>query len=117
MEKTTLKSASGGRGAYSKARYSNADLTGVFQQLPGSSDYENVPANYYSGASSTSGLISSGISAVKDVLLGLFGKGDKYQVQSLKYLIEEQQKTTYILWAIIGLVAVVATVLLIKKTK
>ena len=101
-----------------RKRYSDYDASGVFQTIPGSSDYTELPASYYSGASSsTSGLISSGINAARDVLVSIFGKGDKYQVQALQLLNEEQRKTTYILWAIIGLVAAVGTVLLIKKTK
>ena len=60
-------------------------------------------------------LINTGIGATESVLLGILGKGDKYQAQALATINEEQKKTTYILWAIIAIVLVLAAFVIIKK--
>lgn len=97
-----------------KRRYSNATVDlGLFTQLPGSDDYSSVGA---SGAGfNPSSLIEKGLGTVENIVTSLWGKGDKYRVQALQYLNEEQKKTTYILWAIIGIVLVLAVILVFKK--
>lgn len=68
----------------------------------------------FSGSDIT-GLINTGLNTIENVVTGLWGKGDKYKVQALQMLNEEQKKTTYILFAIIGVVLVLAAFLIIRK--
>lgn len=80
----------------------------------GSSGTGASGSGLFSGADIT-GLINSGLSTIENVTLGLWGKGDRYKVQALQMLNAEQKKTTYILFAIIGVVLVLAAFLIIRK--
>ena len=82
------------------ARYSNADGLGTGTSGSGI-DW--------------GGIINTGIRAVEGTLLGIFGKGDKYQLLAQQRINDEQRKTTMILWAIIGIVLVVGAIILIRK--
>lgn len=99
---------------YIKTRYSNATVDlGLFNQLPGSDDYSSIGSS--GSGFNPSSIINTGLSTIENIVTSIWGKGDKYKVQALQYLNEEQKKTTYILWAIIGIVLVLAMILIFKK--
>lgn len=107
---------------YIKTRHSNAS---PFVDLGIGGDYSDVNTHQtytYSQGSGSSGLgfnpyklINTGLGTIENIVTSIWGKGDKYKVQALQYLNEEQKKTTYILWAIIGIVLVLALILVFKK--
>ena len=73
-------------------------------------------------SSSASGLFNWGIvdkliTTTGTVLSNIYGTGDKYRASALQEINEQQQKTTAILWVVIGLMAALGVVLLIRKTK
>ena len=116
-----------------RKRYSNAGVSGMFVELPGSDDYSELPANYYnsgglSGGQSGSGTTGSGafdwnnffngITHVGETFISSYwNKGSDVQASANYQLYKESQKTTYILWAVIGLMLALGVVLLIRKTK
>lgn len=101
-----------------KPRYSNYysdEMIGA----PSASDLGLPSGGSGSGLfnSSATSWINSLIDAMSTTAQSIWGKGDKYRVQALQYINDEQSKTTKILWVVIGLMIVVGAVVLIKKTK
>lgn len=90
--KTNLVGKSGGY----KPRYSNAD-------------------GWWGNGGSE--VVSTGITTTGSVLSSIFGSGDKYRANALEIINDQQRKTTAILWVVIGLMAALGVVLLIRKTK
>ena len=116
-----------------RPRYSNAGVSGMFVEIPGSNDYTELPASYYSGGGLSGGQSGSGSTgsgtwnwnSFWSDLTGLgntfissyWNKGSDVQAAANYELYKESQKTTYILWAVIGLMLALGVVLLIRKTK
>lgn len=96
-----------------RPRYSNAKIDmSLFQQIEGSNDYSNIGTgtglNYNS-------LINKLFGTTENVLVAIFGKGDKYRALALQEINEQQQKTTYVLWAVIGILLVMGIILILRK--
>ena len=108
-----------------KPRYSNYTVDpSLFVDLGSTGDQTNLPANYFqsqtgsngSGLFDASSLIGKGLDVIQNIAVSIWGKGDKYRAQALQYINDEQKKTSTILWVIIGLMAVLGAVLLIRKS-
>ena len=111
---------------YIKTRHSNAGLFGSTPTIGGTWESYGGTSGLMGGVGTTTSgssglgfnpyeLINTGLGTIENIVTSIWGKGDKYKVQALQYLNEEQKKTTYILWAIIGIVLVLALILVFKK--
>lgn len=109
-----------------KRRYSNygSGLLSNFQEIEGSSDYTELPADYYTSSSSSgSGLFdwnafSTGILNLGDSFVSsYFGKGDSYRATAYSEMLKSEQRTNTILWVVIGLILALGVFLVIRKTK
>lgn len=107
-------------------RYSNGTViaTGdVFQTIPGSDDYETLPADYYSGTTSSGssvnwgGLLGQLINGTTSVLTSMFGRTEAAQLNAYQTMYKQEQRTNTILWVVIGLVVAMGIVLVLRKTK
>ena len=107
-----------------KPRYSNYDPYVI--GAPTASDLGLSGTGLSGGASSLSsgsgmfdatGLINSALNALSSTAIAIWGKGDKYRVQALQYINDEQSRTTRILWLVVGLILIVGAVILIRKSK
>ena len=87
-----------------KHQYSNKTVTNNDGSVTETSWYEDV--DWAGGLNSISSLFSN-----------IFGKSDKYTSQMYASMYKEQQRTTTILWVVIGLMVALGVVLLIRKTK
>lgn len=56
-------------------------------------------------------------SDLSGTISSIFGKSDKYTAAAQKELIKQQNKINTILWVVVGLMAAVGIVLLIRKTR
>ena len=89
----------------------------------GTTDQGGLPGGNSGSSSTGSGVFDWGsfinnlVGTAGGVLTSIFGKGDKYVVSAQNQIIEQQRKTTTILWAVIGLMAVLGVVLVIRKNR
>lgn len=60
---------------------------------------------------------NEGLSSLTKMFGDIFGTSDKAVVNAQNQIINQQEKTMTILWVVIGLMAALGVVLLIRKTK
>lgn len=68
-----------------------------------------------SGIFNWNNLVDGIVDIGKTFVSSFWNKGDAATANALNEMYNEQKKTTYILWAIIGIVLVLAAVVIIKK--
>lgn len=108
-------------------RYSNylgegPNISGMFQELPGSNDYTELPSNFYNDTGGwtpqmTVDTINTGASALTTILTAIFGRNNIQQAGYATEMYRQEQRTNTILWVVIGLVLALIVFLVIRKTK
>ena len=101
-------------------RYSNGtvvDTGSVFQQIPGSNDYENIPTSGTSSSVNWGGLLGQLINGTTSVLTSMFGRTEAAQLNAYQTMYKQEQRTNTILWVVIGLVVAMGVVLVLRTTK
>ena len=107
-----------------RKRYSNAD-TSLFNDLGDTGDSSELPADFYSSGSGSSGSGSQFpwttlINGVRDLgvsIANIFSPAGNYLTTSYQAQLKQEQRTNTILWVVIGLVLALGVVLVIRKTK
>lgn len=100
-----------------KPRYSNYDPADIGVISAGDLGLTSGSSTSGSGLFDATGFLNNLINALSNTATSIWGKGDKYRVQALQYIQDEQSKTTKILWAVVGLMVVVGAIVLIRKSK
>lgn len=106
-----------GSGLIGNNRYSGYYLFPMADD-PSSSENEAPGASSGSGSSAFDKIDYNGLAGtIGSIIQSIFGKSDQYVAESYKLMYENQQKTTMVLWVVIGLMLALGVVLLIRKTK
>lgn len=108
-------------------RYSNylgegPNTSGMFQELPGSNDYTELPSNFYNDTGgwtpqNTVDIVNTGANTLNSILTAIFGRNNINQANYANELYRQEQRTNTILWVVIGLVLALIVFLVIRKTK
>lgn len=104
---------------YARKRYSNSDPSSIFETLPGSDEYSELPSDYYSGSSSGSGFnwggLNQTLNIISSAITGIFSPSSKYTSQMYSEQYKQEKRTNTILWVVIGLMVALGVVLLVRK--
>lgn len=60
-------------------------------------------------------VIDSGINSVENILVSIFGRHDKVQVDAMNQIYENEKRNNIILWVVIGLMLVLAAIVVLRK--